>query len=44
MKHQRGQSTVELVLIMPLLMVLLFLIFEMGRLFGSWLLISNAAR
>lgn len=44
MNQQRGQSTVELVLLMPLLLVLLFLIFEVGRLFGSWLLITNAAR
>jgi Flp pilus assembly protein TadG len=44
MRHQRGQSTVELVLILPLMLVLLFLIFEAGRLFGSWLLIANAAR
>lgn len=44
MKAQRGQSTVELVLLMPLMLVLLFLIFEVGRLFGSWLLITNAAR
>lgn len=44
MRTQRGQSTVELVLLMPLLAVLLFLIFEVGRLFGSWLLITNAAR
>jgi Flp pilus assembly protein TadG len=44
MRTQRGQSTVELVLMMPLLLVLLFLIFEVGRLFGSWLLITNAAR
>lgn len=44
MRTQRGQSTVELVLLMPLLLVLLFLIFEVGRLFGSWLLITNAAR
>lgn len=43
-KHERGQSTVELVLLIPLLAVLLFLIFEVGRLFGSWLLITNAAR
>jgi Flp pilus assembly protein TadG len=44
MKTQRGQSTVELVLLMPLLLVLLFLIFEVGRFFGSWLLVTNAAR
>ena len=44
MRTQRGQSTVELVLLMPLMLVLLFLLFEVGRLFGSWLLITNAAR
>lgn len=44
MRNQRGQSTVELVLLMPLMLVLIFLIFEVGRLFGSWLLITNAAR
>lgn len=43
MKTQRGQSTVELVLLMPLLLVMFFLIFEIGRVFGSWLLITNAA-
>lgn len=43
MKTQRGQSTVELVLLMPLLLVMFFLIFEIGRLFGSWLLVTNAA-
>ncbi len=42
--NQRGQSTVEFVLLVPLLLVLFFLIFEVGRLFGSWLLITNAAR
>lgn len=42
--RQRGQATVELVLMTPLLLVLLFLIFEFGRMFGSWLIITNAAR
>jgi len=41
---QRGQSTVEVVLLAPLLMVLVFLTFEFGRVFGSWLIITNAAR
>jgi len=41
---QRGQATVELVLLTPLLLVLLFLIFEFGRVFGSWLIVTNAAR
>jgi Flp pilus assembly protein TadG len=44
MMKQRGQSTVEVVLLAPLLMVLVFLIFEFGRVFGSWLVITNAAR
>jgi Flp pilus assembly protein TadG len=47
MRHvskQRGQTAVEFVLVLPLLLVLVFLVFEVGRLFGSWLLITNAAR
>jgi Flp pilus assembly protein TadG len=42
--NQRGQSTVEFVLLVPLLLTLFFLIFEFGRVFGSWLLITNSAR
>ena len=41
---QRGAVTVELVLLTPLLLVMLFLIFEFGRVFGSWLILTNAAR
>ncbi len=44
MNKQRGQAAVELVLLTPLLLVLLFLIFEFGRVFGSWLIITNATR
>jgi len=42
--NQRGQSTVELVLLFPLMLVVIFLIFEFGRVFGSWLIVTNAAR
>ncbi len=42
--RERGQSTVELVLLVPLLLTLIFLIFEFGRVFGSWLIMTNAAR
>lgn len=42
--NQRGQAAVELVLLTPLLLVLIFLIFELGRVFGSWLIVTNAAR
>ena len=41
---QRGQSTVEFALLVPLLLTMFFLIFEFGRVFVSWLLITNAAR
>jgi Flp pilus assembly protein TadG len=41
---KRGQSTVEFALMLPVLLVLLFLVFEFGRAFGSWMLITNAAR
>lgn len=34
----------ELVLLAPLLLVFIFLIFEFGRVFGSWLIITNSAR
>ena len=44
LRAQRGQATVELVLLTPLLLVLVFLIFEFGRVFGSWLIMTNAAR
>lgn len=41
---QRGQATVELVLMMPLLLALLFVLFEFGRVFGSWIIITNSSR
>ena len=41
---QRGQATVELVLMMPLLLVLVFVLFEVGRVFGSWIIITNSSR
>jgi Flp pilus assembly protein TadG len=44
MRDQRGAFSVELVLLVPLLLVLVFLIFEFGRVFGQWLSVTNAAR
>lgn len=46
MKNQRDQGAVavEIVLLAPLLMVFVFLVFEFGRVFGSWLIITNSGR
>jgi Flp pilus assembly protein TadG len=43
-RNERGQFALELALVAPLLLVLVFLTFEFGRVFGSWLVITNAAR
>ncbi len=42
MKH--AQAIVEFALILPVLLLLLFGIFEFARLFQSWLVVTNAAR
>lgn len=44
MKNQRGQFALELALLTPLFLVLAFLTFEFGRAFGSWVIMTNAAR
>ena len=44
MRDQRGQFALELALLTPLLLVLVFLTFEFGRVFGSWLIVTNAGR
>src|SRR5690348_4510420 len=44
MKNERGQFALELALLAPLLLVLVFLTFEFGRVFGSWVVMTNAAR
>ena len=44
MRNERGQFALELALLTPLLLVLVFLTFEFGRVFGSWLVITNATR
>ncbi|MEN6328545.1 MAG: TadE family protein [Syntrophomonas sp.] len=42
--HQHGQALVEMALVLPLLLLLLFGIFEFGRIMGSYMLISNLSR
>ncbi|MEW6173491.1 MAG: TadE family protein [Bacillota bacterium] len=43
-KNTRGQATVELALILPILLLILFGIMEFGRIFSAYLIITNAAR
>jgi Flp pilus assembly protein TadG len=41
---ERGVFSVEVVLLVPLMLVLVFLVLEFGRVFGQWLIVTNAAR
>ncbi len=43
-KNQRGQAMVEMALILPILILLIFGIIEFGRIFASYLMVNNAAR
>lgn len=43
-KDKRGQALVELALVLPLLILIIIGMMEFGRIFHSYLLITNAAR
>lgn len=43
-KSQRGQALVELALVLPILLMIIFGIMEFGRVFNAYLVITNAAR
>lgn len=43
-RSQRGVALVEFALVLPLLIVLLFSVWELGRIFDAWLVVTNAAR
>ncbi len=43
-KDQRGQSIVELALILPVLLILFMGVIEFGRIFHNYLIITNASR
>ena len=43
-KNQKGQTLVEFALILPIIIIILFGITEFGRIFYSYLVITNAAR
>jgi Flp pilus assembly protein TadG len=44
LKNKKGQALVELALILPVLLLLIFGIIEFGRVFGTYLLITHGAR
>lgn len=44
LKDQRGQALVELALVLPVLLVLFMGTVEFGRIFHSYLVITNASR
>jgi Flp pilus assembly protein TadG len=41
---QRGDAIVELALLVPLLMLMLFGVLELGRVVDAWIVVNNAAR
>ena len=43
-KDQAGASAVELALVMPLLVMILFAIFQFGIAFNNWISLTHAAR
>jgi PKD repeat protein len=43
-RRSRGQSLVELVLILPVLLLMVMAALDMGRLFMGWVVLNNAAR
>jgi Flp pilus assembly protein TadG len=42
--RQRGQSMVELALVLPILLLILFGIVDLGRVFNAYIAITNASR
>ncbi len=43
-KNKKGQSIVELALLLPVILMLLLGIVEFGRVYGSYMIITNASR
>jgi Flp pilus assembly protein TadG len=43
-RHQRGTSVVEMAIVLPLLLTLVFAIGEFGLMFTQWQTLTNAAR
>jgi Flp pilus assembly protein TadG len=43
-KHERGQALLETAIALPILLVLMVGIFEVGRAYETWQVLTNAAR
>jgi Flp pilus assembly protein TadG len=43
-RSSRGQSLVEFALVLPVLLILVLMAIDFGRLFSSWVTLNNAAR
>ena len=43
-RRSRGQSLVEFTLILPLMLLVIFMVIELGRLLAAWLAVENSAR
>lgn len=43
-KSQKGQAIVEMALVLPILLLIVFGIMEFGRVFNAYLVITNASR
>ncbi len=44
LKNRKGQSMVEMAIILPVLLLVLMGIFEFGRIFNSYLILTNVSR
>ncbi|MFN2222124.1 MAG: TadE/TadG family type IV pilus assembly protein, partial [Candidatus Promineifilaceae bacterium] len=44
MTNSKGQALVEFALVITLLLLIIFVIIEAGRLFQAWVTVQNAAR
>jgi Flp pilus assembly protein TadG len=42
--RQRGDAIVEFILVVPILLLILFGIMELGRVLDAWIIVQNAAR
>ena len=44
LRRQRGAALVEFVIVAPVLLMLLFAVWEFGRIFDAWMIVTNASR